>query len=84
MHMVLCQQFYSLMHDPAVGIIIFIDAILSIVQQLGAIGHKPDDCKISSKLLIGLHKSWAPICTALLLCEKSEKPEIENITSVLK
>ena len=83
MHMVLCQQLYSLMHDPAVGIIIFIDAIHSIVQQLG-VGHKPDDLKISNKLLIGLHKSWAPICTALLLCEKSEKSEIEKITSVLK
>ena len=83
MHMVLCQQFYSLRHDPAVGIIIFTDAILLIVQQLG-VGHKPDDLKISNKLLIGLHKSWAPICTALLLCEKSEKPEIEKITSVLK
>ena len=83
MHMVLCQQFYSLMHDPAVNIIIFTDAILSIVQQLG-VGHKPDDLKISNKLLIGLHKSWAPFCTALLLCEKPEKPEIEKITSVLK
>ena len=55
--MVLCQQFYSLMHDPAVVIIIFIGAILSIVQQLGAIGHKPDVLKISNKLLIRLHKS---------------------------
>ena len=65
MHMVLCQQLYSLMHDPAVGIIIFIDAIHSIVQQLG-VGHKPDDLKISNKLLIGLHKSWAPISTGVV------------------
>ena len=32
-------------------------------------------------LLIGLHKSWAPVHTALTLDEKSEKPEI---TSTLK
>ena len=84
MCMALHQQFYSLMHDPVVGIIIFIDAVLSIIQQLGEIGHKLDYLKISDKFLIGLHKSWAPIHTALLLCEKSEKPKIEKITSARK
>jgi gag-polypeptide of LTR copia-type len=29
--MALCQQFYSLTHDPAVGIAVFIDAVFSIV-----------------------------------------------------
>ena len=81
--MALHQQFYSLMHDPAVGITVFIDAIFSIVRQLGTIGHKPDDLKITNKLLIGLHKSWAPVHTALTLRKKSEKPEIELITSAL-
>jgi len=82
--MALRQQFYSLKHDPAVGIAVFIDAVFSIVRQLGAIGHKPDDLEISDKLLIGLHQSWAPVRTALTLREKSEKPEIEKITSALK
>ena len=62
----------------------FIDAIFSIVQQLSAIGHKPDVLEISDKLLIGLHQSWAPVRTTLTLREKSEKPEIEKITSALK
>jgi hypothetical protein len=82
--MALCQQFYSLTHDPTVGIAVFIDAVFSIVRQLGAIGHKPDDLEISDKLLIGLHQSWAPVRTALTLREKTEKPEIELITSALK
>jgi hypothetical protein len=83
MCMALCQQFYSLVHDPAVSIAVFIDAVFSIVQQLGAIGCKPDNLKISDKLLIGLHQSWAPVCTALTLCEKTEKPTIKLITSAL-
>ena len=82
--MALHQQFYSLMHNPAVGITVFIDAVFSIVRQLGTIGHKPDDLEISDKLLIGLHKSWVPVRTALTLREKSKKPEIELITSALK
>ena len=82
--MALRQQFYSLTHDPAVGIAVFIDAIFSTVRQLSAIGHKPDDLKISNKLLIGLHQSWAPVRTPLTLHEKTEKPEIKLITSALK
>jgi hypothetical protein len=82
--MALRQQFYSLTHDPAASIAIFIDAVFSVVRQLAAIGHKPDNLKISDKLLIGLHQSWAPVCTVLTLCEKTEKPEIELITSALK
>ena len=62
----------------------FIDAIFSTVRQLSAIGHKPDDLEISDKLLIGLHQSWAPVHTALTLREKTEKLEIELITSALK
>ena len=82
--MTLRQKFYSLKHDPAVGIAVFIDAVFSIVRQLGAIGHKPGDLEISDKLLIGLHQSWAPVRTTLTLCEKSEKPEIKKVTSTLK
>ena len=84
MCMALHQQFYSLMHDPAVSIIVFINAILLIIWQPRAIGHKPDDLEISNKLLIGLNTSWAPIHTALLQHEKSKKPEIKKITSALK
>jgi hypothetical protein len=82
--MALCQQFYSLTHNPAVSIAVFIDAVFLIVRQLSAIGHKPDDLEISNKLLIGLHQSWAPVHTVLTLCKKTEKPEIELITSALK
>ena len=63
---------------------VFIDAIFSVVQQLSAIGHKPDNIKISDKLLIRLHQSWAPIYTLLTLHKKTGKPEIELITFVLK
>ena len=33
MRMALCQQFYSLTHNPAVGIAVFIDAIFSTIWQ---------------------------------------------------
>ena len=78
------QHFYSLSHNPSLSIVVFIDAVLSIARQLASIGHKLDDLEISDKLLIGLHQSWAPVCTALTLREKSEKPEIEKITTALK
>jgi hypothetical protein len=83
-HMALRQQLYLLMHNPAVSITVFIDAVFSIVQQLGTIGHKPDNLEISEKLLIGLHQLWAPVRTVLTLHEKTETPEIELITSTLK
>lgn len=73
------QRFYSITHDPAVGISVYIEAVLLIVQQLSAIGHKPNDLEISDKLLIGLHQSWTPVRTALTLRE-SGKPEIGKIT----
>jgi hypothetical protein len=82
--MALRQQFYLLTHDPAVGITVFINTVFLIVQQLSTIGHKLDGLKISEKLLIGLHQSGAPVCTVLTLREKSEKPKIKKITSVLK
>ena len=83
-HIGLWQQFYSLLHNPSLSIIVFINIILSITQQLAAIGHKLDDLEISDKLLIRLHKSWASVHTALTLREKSKKPEIEKITTALK
>ena len=82
--MALHQRFYSLTHDPAVGIAVFIDAVFLVVQQLAAVGHKPNNLKIADKLLIRLHMSWAPICTMLTLCEKFEKPVIGLITSTPK
>jgi hypothetical protein len=83
-HVALCQQFYLLTHNPAVGITVFIDAVFSIVRQLAAIGHKPDDLEISDKLLIRLHQLWLPVCATLTLCKKTEKPKIKLITSMLK
>ena len=73
--MALCQQFYSLTHNPAVGIAVFIDTVFLIVRQPGAIGHKPDDLEISDKLLIGLHQSWTPVRTVLTLHEKPRSPK---------
>lgn len=78
------QQFYTLSHNPSLSIVVFIDAVTSIARQLASIGHKLDDLEISDKLLIGLHQSWSPVRTALTLREKSEKPEIEKITTALK
>ena len=49
--MALHQQFYSLTHDPAISIVVFIDAVFSM-------GHKPDGFKTGDKLLIWLHQLW--------------------------
>ena len=75
--MTLRQQFYSLTHDPAVGIAVF------IVSRLFDNSAQLVTNWISDKLLIELHQSWAPVRTALTLREKSEKPKIEKITSAL-
>ena len=83
-HMILCQQFYSVMHDPSASITVFIDAVYSVAHQLKAIGYEPTDLEISDKLLIGLHQLWSPIHTAFTFHEKPKALELETITTALK
>src|SRR5882762_4722004 len=78
----LCQRFYALSHNPATGIMPFINKVLAIVRQLESIKRKPQNDEITDKLLIGLHSSLTAICTNLSL--STPEPSIKEITSALK
>jgi hypothetical protein len=78
----LCQHFYSLSHNPAIGVMPFVNDVLSVVWQLESIKHKPQTDEITDKLLIGLNSSFSAVCTNLLLCVP--EPSIKEITAMLK
>ena len=76
------QQFYSITHYSSASIPNFIEGVLTVARRLEAIGHKPDDLKITDKILIGLDPSWAPVRTALML--RTTSLTIDEIASALK
>jgi hypothetical protein len=76
------QHLYVLSHNPVIGIIPFINDILTVVHQLKSINHKLTKEEITDKLLIGLHSSFAAVHTNLLLC--TPEPSIKEITAALK
>src|ERR1700691_134511 len=80
--LMLHQQFYSIIHDPAIPVADFIEGVLLVARKLDAIGHKPSDTEISDKILIGLDNSWSPVRTTLTL--RSTSPTVDEITSALK
>jgi len=60
----LCQQLYLLSHNPAVGVIPFVNEVLSVVHQLEFIMHKPQKDESQTNC------DWPP----LLICCCSHKP----------
>ena len=76
------QWLYSLSHNPTVGIMPFVNEVLTVVCQLESIKHKPQKDEIIDKLLIGLHSSFAALCTNLSL--RTPEPSIKEITATLK
>jgi hypothetical protein len=82
MWMNLCQHFYAQSHDPAIGVMPFINDILTVVHQLKSINCKPTKDEITDKLLIGLHSSFSAIHTNLSL--HTPEPSIKEITAALK
>ena len=77
-----CQHFYSLSHDPTIGVIPFTNQVLAVVRQLESIKRKPQVDEITDKLLIGLDPSFAPVRTNLAL--RNPEPSIKEITAALK
>src|SRR5882762_845865 len=80
--LMLHQQFYSIIHDPAIPIANFIKGVFLVICKLDAIGHKLSNTEISNKILIGLDNSWSPVRTMLMLW--STFSTIDEITSALK
>jgi len=76
------QRFYSLSHDPTIGVIPFTNQVLAVVRQLESIKRKPQVDEITDKLLIGLDPSFAPVRTNLAL--RNPEPSIKEITAALK
>ena len=73
---------YALSHNPVVGIMPFINNILTVTCQLKSINRKPTKDKITDKLLIGLHSSFATVHTNLSL--HTPEPSIKEITAAPK
>ena len=78
----LCQCFYALSHDPAAGVMTFVNDVLTVVRQLESINRKPQKDEITDKLLIGLHSSFAAVRTNLSL--RTPEPSVKEITAALK
>jgi hypothetical protein len=76
------QRFYSLSHDPAVGVMPFVNDVLSVVRQLESIKRKPQTDEITDKLLIGLNSSFSAVRTNLSL--RVPEPSVKEITAALK
>src|SRR5882762_1385617 len=76
------QRFYALSHDPVVGVMPFVNDVLTVVHQLESINRKPTKDEITDKLLIGLHSSFAAVRTNLSL--RTPEPSIKEITAALK
>jgi len=76
------QHFYSLSHDPTIGVIPFTNQVLTVVRQLESIKRKPQIDEITDKLLIGLDPSFTAVRTNLALC--NPEPSIKEITAALK
>ena len=76
------QWLYSLSHNPTVGIMPFVNEVLTVVHQLESIKCKPQKDEIMDKLLISLHSSFAAVRTNLSLC--TPEPSVKEITATLK
>jgi hypothetical protein len=76
------QWLYSLSHNPTVGVMPFVNEVLTVVHQLESIKCKPQKDEITDKLLIGLHSSFAAVCTNLSL--HMAEPSVKEITTTLK
>ena len=76
------QRLYSLSHNPAIGVMSFVNEVLTVVRQLESIKRKPQKDETTDKLLIGLHSSFAAIHTKLAL--HMPEPSIKEITAALK
>ena len=76
------QRLYSLSHNPTVGVMPFVNEVLTVVSQLESIKRKPQKDKIMDKLLISLHSSFAAVRTNLSL--RTPEPSVKEITAALK
>jgi len=78
----LCQHFYALSHNHAVGVMQFVNNVLTVVCQLKSINGKPTKDQIMGKLLIGLHSSFTAVHINIFL--HTPEPSIKEITATLK
>ena len=76
------QQLYLLSHNPTVGVMPFVNKVLTVVHQLKSIKRKPQKDEIMDKLLISLHSSFAVVRTNLSL--RTPEPSVKEITATLK
>ena len=61
MWLTLCNQFYTIRHDPSHPVSIFIDAIQSIVHQLKAINYALEMNKVEHIILLHLDATFEPV-----------------------
>lgn len=76
------NQFYSIRHDPAKPVTVFLSSIQSVVRQLSEIKHKPGDDEVSDLILLRLHPSFAPVRSSIIARENA--PSLVTIFSMVK
>jgi hypothetical protein len=81
LRLMLCQHLYSLHHDTKDLVSTFIDAVRTVTCQLSDIGRPVLDDETGDIIILGLHKLFVPICSALL-AQKTQPTLTEIIDAV--
>jgi len=68
--------------QSCIGVMQFVNNVLTVVCQLKSINGKPTKDQITDKLLIGLHSSFTAVHTNIFL--HTPEPSIKEITATLK
>ena len=76
------SNFYNVTHDPSKPVAGFINTIQSISHQLAAIKHPLHATDITDMILLHLHESFSPICSALIT--HKEEPTLTEIIATVK
>ena len=81
-HLTLCNQFYTIHHDPSCPVSIFIDAIQSIAHQLKAINYAPGKNEVEDIILLCLDATFEPVWSSLITQKKSAS--LQDIITAVK
>jgi hypothetical protein len=81
LQLMLCQHLYSLHHDTKDPVSTFINAVQTITHQLSDIGWPILDDERGDIIILGLHKLFVPICSALLT-QKTQPTLTEIIDAI--
>ncbi|KAF7354465.1 Retrovirus-related Pol polyprotein from transposon TNT 1-94 [Mycena venus] len=82
LRLALCNQLYSIRHDPKQPVSVYIEASRTVARQLKGIGHAGLDADLGDLILLCLHPSFATIRLTLSNCTPS--PKLPSLIASIK